>query len=159
MHGKKGIKGRVKVLYPLLKHTPDSCLFFFLQVKASAETLHATGGIKYALLSSKEWVTIGTDINLQNRLDAFCLKAVATSTCYCGFYVIWMYSFFHGLSQISTVMASSRGGQRRIRICTCVLLTYTSITTMQSDCTWMTSLRQDAYAGLLPICKVQQQLS
>jgi hypothetical protein len=54
-------------------------------------------------------------------------------------------------------MASSRGGQRRIRICTCVLLTYTSITTMQSDCTWMTSLRQDAYAGLLPMRKVQQQ--
>ena len=70
-------------------------LLFFLQIESLAEALYTSSSVKDSLLSSKEWVTIRTDINLQQRLDAECLKAISTSTTYCGINVIWMYSFFH----------------------------------------------------------------
>jgi hypothetical protein len=72
-----------------------SGLLFFLQIESPAEALHTSGSVKNALLTGIEWVTIVTDINLQQRLDAECLEAISTGTTYRSFYVIWMYSFFH----------------------------------------------------------------
>ena len=70
-------------------------LLFFLQIESLTEALYTSSSVKDSLLSSKEWVTIRTDINLQQRLDAECLKTISTSTAYCGLNIIWMYSLFH----------------------------------------------------------------
>ena len=78
------------------------------QVKASAEPLDATGGVQDTLLPRKEWMALRTNIDLQDRLGAEGLKAIAAGATDCGFNIVWMYSFFHDNSQVnSTVMAVS----------------------------------------------------
>lgn len=72
----------------------------FRQVEALAETLHAAGGVQDTLLPRIERMALRADINLQNRLNAFSFKAIATSTDECGLNIIWMYSLFHDLSQV-----------------------------------------------------------
>ena len=73
----------------------------FWQVEALAETLHAACGVQDALLPGKERVTLRADVNLQNRLNTEGFEAIATGTTDCGFNIIWMYSLFHALSQVS----------------------------------------------------------
>lgn len=99
IHTEKRDKGLLlyKTLYPYLSY-PIDCLLVF-EIEASAETLHTTSGVKDTLLPSEEWMAARADIYLQNRLDAHCFKAVATSTTDCGFNIIWMNSFFHGYSR------------------------------------------------------------
>ena len=76
-----------------------SNLLFFLYIESPAEAFYTASSVKNSLLTSKEWMAIRTDINLQKRLDAECLKAISTGTTYCGLNIIWMYSFFHSNSQ------------------------------------------------------------
>ena len=118
-----------------------SSLLFFRQIETSAEALHTSSSIKNSLLSGKEWVTIRTDINLQQRLDAECLKAISTSTTYCGLNIIWMYSLFHknppGYLHIhccskATKHFSNEAGR------------YFNSYGCGYDCTWMKLFRQDS---------------
>ncbi len=67
----------------------------FLQVEPLAETLHAPRGVKDTLLAGEEWVAPGAHINLEHRLDANGLKAIATGAAYCGLNIFWMDSLFH----------------------------------------------------------------
>jgi len=85
-----------------------SGLLFFLQIESLAEALYSSSSVKDSLLSSKEWVTIRTDINLQQRLDTECLKAISTSTTYRGINIIWMYTFFHNISWFISIFTAAQ---------------------------------------------------
>jgi hypothetical protein len=78
----------------------ESLLLLFLDIKALAETLNTTGGVKDALLAGKERMTFRADVNFQERLCAHCFKRVAASAAHCGFHKFWMYPAFHLFSQV-----------------------------------------------------------
>lgn len=116
-------------------------LLFFLQIESLTEALYTSSSVKDSLLSSKEWVTIRTDINLQQRLDAECLKAISTSTTYCGINVIWMYSFFHKNSRVIFIFITAT----KLRYVSAAMQArYFNRYGCGHDCTRMILFRQDS---------------
>lgn len=87
-------------MFPLSPLFTSLAQLFVLDIEAFAEALHAPGSVKNTLLPGEERVALRADIHLQDWLDTQRLKAISTGATYCGFDVIWMYSLFHGISQV-----------------------------------------------------------
>ena len=122
-----------------------SSLLFFRQIETSAEALHTSSSIKNSLLSGKEWVTIRTDINLQQRLDAECLKAISTGTTYRGFDIFWMYSFFHNNPRVTLIRTIAK----RLHYMLTVVFGSKFISNgCEHDCTWTRLFRQVSRPGI-----------
>ena len=70
-------------------------LFLFVEIKSSVKSINTSAGINQFLSASKERMAFRTNFNFDVFFGRTDFNYITASTCDCGFFVIWMNSWFH----------------------------------------------------------------